>query len=104
MRRTGKFAEARKSSRGSEKFQGRPWGLLLFLWLTLVYSEWLVRAVTISAAFWRSGLVLSVLFAIPLALTVFLLAVQLRARWSRILVLMFLIITYLLYAAQLGYY
>ena len=78
MRRTGKFAEARKSSRGSEKFQGRPWGLLLFLWLTLVYSEWLVRAVTISAAFWRSGLVLSVLFAIPLALTVFLLAVQLR--------------------------
>ena len=104
MRRTGKFAEARKSSRGSEKFQGRPWGLLLFLWLTLVYSEWLVRAVTISAAFWRSGLVLSVLFAIPLALTVFLLAVQLRARWSRILVLMFLIITYLLYASQLVYY
>ncbi len=104
MRRTGKFAEARKSSRGSEKFQGRPWGLLLFLWLTLVYSEWLVRAVTISAAFWRSGLVLSVLFAIPLALTVFLLAVQLRARWSRLLVLMFLIITYLLYASQLVYY
>ena len=63
-----------------------------------------MRAVTISAAFGGGGLVLSVLFAIPLALTVFLLAVQLRARWSRLLVLMFLIITYLLYASQLVYY
>lgn len=105
MRRTGRFAEPRKSSRvPEERPQGRPCWLLLFLWLALVYSEWLVRAVTISAAFWRSGLVLSMLFAIPLALAAFLLAVQFRGRWNRAIVLIFLIAMYLLYASQLVYY
>lgn len=104
MRRTGRFAEPRKSSRVPEGPQGRPCWLLLFLWLALVYSEWLVRAVTISAAFWRSGLVFSMLFAIPLALAAFLLAVQFRGRWNRAIVLIFLIAMYLLYASQLVYY
>ena len=98
MRRTGRFSQQRK-----ELWCGQ-YGALLFLWLTLIYSEWLVRSATISAAFWRAGLWLSVLFAFPPALAVFVLSAQFRKRGNRAVVLAFLGIVYLLYASQLVYY
>ncbi len=98
MRRTGRFSQQRK-----ELWCGQ-YGVLLFLWLTLIYSEWLVRSATISAAFWRAGLWLSVLFAFPPALAVFVLSAQFRKRGNRAVVLAFLGIVYLLYASQLVYY
>mgnify|MGYP000214207327 CR=1 FL=1 len=75
-----------------------------FLWLALVYSEIVVRSSTISAVFWRAGLWLGMLFAIPSAMLVFLLATQFKPKWNRIVVLVFLAVTYLLYASQLVYY
>ncbi len=93
MRRTGRFSQQRK-----ELWCGQ-YGALLFLWLTLIYSEWLVRSATISAAFWRAGLWLSVLFAFPPALAVFVLSAQFRKRGNRAVVLAFLGIVYLLYAS-----
>ena len=83
MRRTGRFSQQRK-----ELWCGQ-YGVLLFLWLTLIYSEWLVRSATISAAFWRAGLWLSVLFAFPPALAVFVLSAQFRKRGNRAVVLAF---------------
>ena len=99
--RRGKFRAEQSALR---KFRRNRYWLLLFLWLALVYSEIVVRSSTISAVFWRAGLWLGMLFAIPSAMLVFLLATQFKPKWNRIVVLVFLAATYLLYASQLVYY
>lgn len=99
--RRGKFRAEQSALR---KFRRNRYWLLLFLWLALVYSEIVVRSSTISTVFWRAGLWLGMLFAIPSAMLVFLLATQFKPKWNRIVVLVFLAVTYLLYASQLVYY
>ena len=63
-----------ESSGGTVRFAEIPPEPVLaaaFLWLALVYSEIVVRSSTISTVFWRAGLWLGMLFAIPSAMLVF---------------------------------
>ena len=99
--RRGKFRAEQSALR---KFRRNRYWLLLFLWLALVYSEIVVRAVPFPQCSGRAGLWLGMLFAIPSAMLVFLLATQFKPKWNRIVVLVFLAATYLLYASQLVYY
>lgn len=93
----------RENDRFRRVRRNRLW-LLVYLWLTLEFSEILVRANTISSQFWQPGLWLGLLFAVTPALLVFILATSFRPKVNRILVIVYTGVVFLLYASQLIYY
>lgn len=78
--------------------------LLVYLLLALLFSELLVRGCTITEQFWHSGLWLSLLFALVPAGLVFLLATRFRPWVNRLIVVLYVVLVYILYASQLVYY
>lgn len=83
--------------------KNRLW-LLLCLWLTLEFSEILVRSITITDQFWKSGLWLGLVFAFTPALLVFILATSFKPLANRIIVIVYTAVVFILYASQLVYY
>lgn len=99
-RETGKKGENPRL----RKFRKNRLWLLAYLWLTLEFSEILVRATTATDLFWKSGLWLGMLFALTPALLVFILATSFRPLANRIIVTIYTAVIFLLYASQLVYY
>ena len=79
--------------------------LLAFIWLTLVFSETLIRAITDRAMFWAPGLFLSPLFAVAPAVLIFTcVTISRKPKLNKGLLIGILAVSYLFYASQLVYY
>lgn len=89
---------------GFRKFRRNRLWLLAYLWLTLVFSELVVRSSTISQQFWDTGLWLGMLFAITPALLAFMLATVFSRRGNRIVVTVYTVFVFVLYVSQLVYF
>ena len=118
VRRSGNESTRHPSAHEPQKKKGQPssnprlkkirrnrFWLLAYLWLTLVFTEILVRAATNQEMFWRPGLFLSLLFAIAPAMLCFALVTSFKkTKVNKGILIGIQAVVYLLYASQLVYY
>lgn len=98
-------APAKASKKQGLKNQKARRDLFLFLWLSLLYTSLLVRATTISGAFFKSGLYLSVFFSVTPALLVFIATTFSKNRkLNRGIVIGYNVLVFALYVSQFVYY
>lgn len=96
---------APKSGKKVPKGQQARKNLFLFLWLSLLYTSILVRATTISGAFFKQGLYLSVFFSVTPALLVFIITTFTKNRKvNRGIVIGYSALVFGLYVSQFVYY
>ncbi len=88
-----------------QKIRKNRFWLLGFLWLSIVFTEYVIRIATIREFFWEPGLLFTLLFAIGPALLMFVgLTICKKPKVNRIIAISLMAIMFLLYASQLIYY
>lgn len=103
-------AEVKKKGRPSSnpklrRMRKNRFWLLAFVWLTLAFSETLIRVATNREMFWEPGLFLGPLFAVaPAGLIFACVTISKKPRLNKGLLIGILAVSYVFYASQLIYY
>lgn len=90
---------------GLRKFRKNRFWLLGFLWLSILFTEFVIRIATIRESFWEPGLLFTMLFAIGPAILFFVgLTLCKNPKVNRVIAICLMAVMFLLYASQLIYY
>ncbi len=107
-RRPAPGSKDKRESTGNpklQKFRKNRFWLLGFLWLSIVFTEFVIRIATIRESFWEPGLLFTMLFAIGPAILFFVgLTLCKNPKVNRVIAISLMAVMFLLYASQLIYY